>query len=424
MLERKDLKLLPDKQRVLLQFFYPGNEKRVKNIIDRVCQVHEEHAEKLLDKVIKDFSGRHRNFLKELENNYKLVEKFIPEGITVSSKQKLLIGSYFSKEYSIESASLFNPSIVLFDPVKATGEVSSNDNAKFVMSLRSTGEGHISSVSFRTGTISSDYQIKMDKSTRFVTSGQKASSSSSDLESFYEVKFDPSVPVSERVLFPLSKYESNGMEDARFVNFYNDDGTNTYYATYTGYDGRNIYIHLIETLDFTHFKINLLKGDAAKDKGMALFPRKINGSFTMISRQDGENLYIMQSPNIYEWNNMQLLKTPELSWEFVQIGNCGSPIETDQGWILLTHAVGPMRTYVISALLLDKDNPSKIIGYLTEPLISPNQEEREGYVPNVLYSCGSLVFKDMLLIPYAMSDSASGFSTIALKELLGKFIRL
>lgn len=414
------IRLLPDKTKVLLQFFYPGSEKRVKSIIERISALKEDEAEKLLDGVITDFSGRHRNFTKELENNFKLVEKFIPEGLHISSKQKLLIGAYFSKEYSIESAALFNPSIVLH-PEQAG---SNGGSEKFVMSLRSTGEGHISSISFRTGILTPDFQIKFDPASRFVSSGLKASSSTADTDTFYEIKFDSSIPLNERVLFPVSRYESHGMEDARFVRFINDDGSAIYYATYTAYDGRNINIQLIETIDFTDFRINILKGKGIKDKGMALFPRKVNGLYTMISRQDGENLYIMQSDNIFEWNDMHLLKAPMLSWEFVQLGNCGSPLETEEGWVLLTHAVGPMRTYVMSALLLDKDNPSKIIGYLPEPLLSPNDDEREGYVPNVIYSCGSMIFNDALIIPYAMSDSATSVAVMPVKELMKKFIRL
>lgn len=420
MLQRKDIRLLPDKNRVLLQFFYPGSEKRVKNIIERISALSDEAAEKLLDKVIAEFSGRHRNFLKEIENNFKLVEKYIHKGTMITSKHKLLIGSYFSKEYSIESASLFNPSIVLFPH-----DIKSNDqSAGFIMSLRSTGEGHISSITFRSGTIEKSGQIKLDAATRFITAGEKVSSAASDMENFYQIKFDRGVPVSERVLFPVTKYESNGMEDARFVRFINDDSSVVYYATYTAYDGRSISIHLIETTDFQDFRINRLKGDAVKDKGMALFPRKTDGLYTIISRQDGENLYIMQSENIYQWDKMQLLKIPELSWEFVQLGNCGSPLETDEGWILLTHGVGPVRTYVMSALLLDKSDPSKVTGYLPEPLISPNEDEREGYVPNVIYSCGSVIFNDQLIIPYAMSDSATSFAAIEVKDLLGRMIRM
>jgi len=239
-------------------------------------------------------------------------------------------------------------------------------------------------------------------------------------KSNYELQFKLDQELSEKIIFPASPNDSNGIEDARFVRFVDDDGSVTYYATYTAYNGHNILPQIIETKDFLTFKMITLNGEFSKNKGMALFPRKIDGKYMMISRVDGENLYLMSSDNLHFWQKAELIKEPESSWEFVQIGNCGSPVETDQGWVLLTHGVGPMREYSIGVILLDIENPAKIIGNMSEPLIVCNQEEREGYVPNVVYSCGSIIHKDNLIIPYAMSDTCSGIATVSLSELLNK----
>jgi predicted GH43/DUF377 family glycosyl hydrolase len=237
-------------------------------------------------------------------------------------------------------------------------------------------------------------------------------------QSNYDVEFAPDSRLSERVLFPATPSQSNGIEDARFVLFQNDDGAKTYYATYTAYDGKMILPQFIETADFLHFKFITLNGPAVENKGMALFPRKINGHYAMLGRQDYENLYLMYSDNLHFWNETQLIIEPEFPWEFIQMGNCGSPIETEAGWLVLSHGVGAMRKYCIGAFLLDLNDPSKVIGRLREPLIKPNENEREGYVPNVVYSCGSLVFSGRLILPYAMSDSATTFATVSLDELL------
>jgi predicted GH43/DUF377 family glycosyl hydrolase len=238
----------------------------------------------------------------------------------------------------------------------------------------------------------------------------------------YEAEFEPSVPLSERVLFPLSPSEQNGIEDARFVLFTDDDGRKKYYATYTAYDGKAILPQLIETEDFVHFKMATLNGSAAVNKGMAMFPRKINGRYAMVSRQDSENLFLMYSDNIHFWNEIIPLMKPSYPWEFVQIGTCGAPIETKEGWLLLTHGVGLFRQYSIGAILLDKENPSKILGRLREPLITWTENTRSGYVPNVVYTCGALPHKDMLVVPYAMSDQQITISLISLSLLLEKLL--
>ncbi|MFQ5769615.1 MAG: glycoside hydrolase family 130 protein, partial [bacterium] len=347
--------------------------------------------------------------------------------------------------------------------------------------LRATGEGHISSITFRSGIIDSKNTITMDKPTKFVTlpeilpnptyekalfekkllelglaneftekvmggldefftleklreciryallqsrrkieHSETAQGIISLAQSNYELAYSQDQHLSERIIFPSTPAEMNGIEDARFVGFQDDDGTKTYYATYTAYDGKVILPQLLQTNDFVHFKINTLNGPEVQNKGMGLFPRKINGLYVMLSRQDNENIYLMFSEQIHFWYTKKILIKPTYSWEFVQLGNCGSPIETEAGWIVLTHGVGPMRKYAIGAILLDLDDPSRVIGRLREPLLSPNENEREGYVPNVVYSCGGLIHCNELIIPYAMSDYASSFASVNLDELLNE----
>ena len=234
----------------------------------------------------------------------------------------------------------------------------------------------------------------------------------------FEVQFQPEQPLSARILFPATPTQRNGIEDARFVCFLNDDGTRTYYATFTAYDGRVVMPELVETSDFLRFRFVTLNGPAAKNKGMALFPRKIKGRYAMLSRQDKEDICLMFSDNVHFWNEFKVILEPAFPWELIQLGNCGSPIETDAGWLVLSHGVGPMREYSIGAFLLDRDDPSKVLGRLREPLLKPNQSEREGYVPNVVYTCGALLHRGQLIIPYGMADHATGFATVEVRQLL------
>jgi predicted GH43/DUF377 family glycosyl hydrolase len=380
----------------------------------------EEKAALLLDVVNEKFAHRHQEFEKRLHDNYVLVEKYV--GRPISREKELLMGAYFSKEYSIDSAALFNPSIVPHPNQTGLqyGEL------RFILSLRAVSEGHVSSVEFLTGTISEALDIKFDEIPRFAVPPAKRDTrppltqkvAGEILDSNYDIEFSGHEKLSERVIFPYSKTESNGIEDVRLVKFMNDDGSYVYYGTFTAYDGYRILSELLETNDFKKFKIRTLMGNGAKDKGMALFPEKIDGKYWMISRQDGENIFTMSSNNIYEWDNPVLLREPEYDWEFVQLGNCGSPVKTSEGWLVLTHSVGPMRTYVMSALLLDLKNPAKVIGHLKDPLLVPDENERDGYVPNVVYSCGSMLYNKTLIIPYAMSDSASCFAHVQLEDLL------
>ncbi|MGE5401105.1 MAG: glycoside hydrolase family 130 protein [Ignavibacteriales bacterium] len=417
MTKLQDIRLTPDPSKVLMQFFFPGNERRVSNILERIYGLSEKRAKILLQDVIESFSDRHRNIRKSFESNFRNIKKYIAEDLPLSAVKKMLIGAYFSKEYSIESAALFNPSIVLHP------EQDKNTGTKFILSLRATGEGHISSIEFRTGIVDKKGEIRLEPASSFASSGM-VSNDGRNLDEGYEIKFDRRIPLSERVLFPASDSESHGMEDARMVRFQDEDSSAVYYGTYTAYNGRNTSIRMVETKDFINFKITSLKGKAVKDKGMALFPRKVNGKYMMISRQDGENLFFMQSDDIYTWDKMKLLRMPFNDWEFIQVGNCGSPIETEAGWILLTHGVGPVRTYVISAILLDLKDPSRVIAYLPDPIITASEQERNGYVPNVVYSCGSILHNGRLIVPYAMADSASGIAVYEVDELLKRFVKI
>ena len=439
--------------------------------MSRILALPEEQIGSLLSEVTAEFSKRHDQICQLFLDRYNDVCPLLPIEDEISDRRRLLIGSYFLAEYSLESAALFNPSIIPH-PDQTNLPAGS---LRFVLSLRATGEGHISSITFRTGIIHADQQIEVETPASFLTEprqiphlvyekalferklfelhldgdltrrvmGRLSDSfaleelrSSLDAEtdkeawqttaqgiwllalSNYEVRFQPDQPLSERILFPATPSQRNGIEDARFVHFQNDDGNCVYYATFTAFDGKVIMPELLETSDFLSFRFITLNGPAAENKGMALFPRKVNGRFAMLSRQDNENIYLMFSDNIHFWYERQLLLKPTFPWELVQLGNCGSPIETHAGWLVLSHGVGPMRKYCIGAFLLDLDDPSKVLGRLREPFLTPNENEREGYVPNVVYTCGALLHQGDLVIPYGLADHATGFATVPLKDLL------
>ena len=471
--------LKPDQSRVLLRPFTPGEPERMGRIIARIMSLPEDQVGLLVDEVSAEFSQRHGQIRELFLERFEQVRELLLTDEGLSEQRRLLIGSYFLAEYSLESAALFNPSIVPHPDQTGlpTGSL------RFILSLRATGEGHISSITFRTGIIHPDHRIEVLTPTGFLTeprqipnplyekalfarkllelgltgeftrrvmhrlgesfalAGLRASLEAEVKQSFlsdgmthedhnaaqgiwmlarsnYEVQFQPEQRLSERILFPANPSQSNGIEDARFAHFKNDDGAYVYYATYTAYDGQVIMPQLVETSDFLLFRFITLNGPAAENKGMALFPRKINGLYAMLSRQDNENIYLMFSDNVHFWYERKLLLNPTFPWELVQIGNCGSPIETEAGWLVLGHGVGPMRTYCIGAFLLDRDDPSKVIGRLREPLLKPNEDEREGYVPNVVYTCGALVHNGELIIPYGLADHATGFATVPLDEVL------
>ena len=354
------------------------------------------------------FSSRHLNFDQRLIKHFEQLETLLGKNIETSNEGKRLLGAYVTKEYSIEGAALFNPSIVPhFDQ-------SEPDKTRFILSFRPVGEEHISSLRFGTGTIDSNNVIQINRQ-NYVTSG-KSSFPSADSKEDYDVTFENAIPLEDRLIWPCAPSETKGIEDVRLVRL--TAGPAKYIGTYTAYDGINIKSKLLETDDFKQFKIRELKGKAVQDKGMAFFPRKISGRYYVISRQGSESLSIMHSESLYDWETFYPLQSPESSWEFVQMGNCGSPIETDEGWLLLTHGVGPMREYALGAMLLDLDNPSKVISMLKEPFMRPLENEREGYVPNVLYTCGWMQHNAHIVIPYAMSDAACSFALVETEELI------
>lgn len=464
--------------RVITRPYLPSGEERIRKIIKRVLSLDENEACTILETVLQDFSHRHRYFRESLGRNFELVAGFVPDVDQVSKQRRLLIGAYFTAEYSVEAAALFNPSIVQVPNQEADPEGS----CRFVMSFRATGEGHISSIEFRSGIIDTNNDIYFDPLSDYVDTPEIHPNPSYDRHQFrlklqemgasnqvtqwllseladkftfndlqgkitelrsvdhftqqekadgidmamwlaqsnYQIFFQKDRPVSERVIFPVSESERKGIEDARFVRFVDDEGMVIYYATYTAYNGETILPHLIQTCDFLSFKITTLNGIQAQDKGMALFPRKIRGKYTMLSRQGGENNMIMFSDNLYFWEKAQILQKPAFPYEFIQMGNCGSPIETPEGWLVVTHGVGPLRTYSLGIELLDLEDPTRIISRIDEPILVPNEHDREGYVPNVVYSCGALIYQDELIIPYASGDQRCGIATLQVPQLMAR----
>ena len=381
--------------------------------MDRVLGLEPGAAVQQLTEVLENFEGRHRNLMAIFEARASEMESALEPHASLNKTQRCLIGAYFLHEYSFESSALFNPSIVRHPDQSGAPE----DGFRFVLSLRAVGEGHISSLTFRSGTIGPDGSVTVDPTARLaaVPKITKRTLRSSGEE--IELTFRGDDDLSERVIFPVTDSQSNGIEDARFVEF-NDGGQRKYYATYTAYSGRAIRSELLETTDFKSFRMTPLAGSAARNKGMALFPRKIGGRYTMIARQDNENLYLIYSDDLYTWDGGRAILQPEYPWEFVQIGSCGSPIELDEGWLLLTHGVGPVRKYSIGAVLLDKTDPSQVLARSREPLVYPEPAEREGYVPNVVYTCGAMRHRDLIILPYAVADNFSTFATIKIADLI------
>ena len=421
-LNRQALYLRPDPTRVIVRPFKPATEPRDLNptdktranhIVDRVLALGAEAAANQLAEVLENFQGRHRNLLETFEARADEMEQAFATHGAFSKIQRQLIGAYFLNEYSFEASALFNPSIVPHHDQSGAPK----GGLRFILSLRATGEGHVSSLTFRSGTLAADGSLTVDPTARLASSPRICHRGSTPDGDHVELAFKPEEELSERVIFPVTESQSNGIEDARFVEF-SDGDRKTYYATYTAYSGRAIRSELIETSDFTSFRLTPLRGAAARNKGMALFPRKIDGKYAMIARQDNENLYLIYSEDLYTWDGGQAILKPAFPWEFVQIGNCGSPIELDEGWLLLTHGVGPVRKYSIGAALLDKSDPSKVLARSREPLLRPEPSEREGYVPNVVYTCGAMRHADQIILPYAVSDTFSNFATIKISTLL------
>jgi predicted GH43/DUF377 family glycosyl hydrolase len=421
-LHRQALYLRPDPARVIVRPFKPATEPRDFNLTDktranhivtRILALEAKAAASMLADVLENFQGRHRNLLETFELRADEMEVALTRHDSFSEIQRQLLGAYFLNEYSFEASALFNPSIVPHPDQSGTPA----GGLRFILSLRAVGEGHVSSLTFRSGSIAADGSLAVDPTTRLASSPKIGYRVDGPLGEEVELIFNEDLDISERVIFPVTEHQSQGIEDARFVEF-SDGGRKTYYATYTAYTGRAIRSELLETNDFLSFRMTPLQGTAARNKGMALFPRRIDGKYAMIARQDNENLYLIYSDNLYRWDGGQAILKPQFPWEFVQIGNCGSPIELDEGWLLLTHGVGPVRKYSIGAALLDKNNPAKVLARSVEPLLRPEPSEREGYVPNVVYTCGAMRHNDQIILPYAISDTYSNFATIEIAALM------
>ena len=475
--QRKNLNFLPDSSRVVARYFMNG-DLRTRNLLFRIFLMTEAQVRESLEQTLREFANRHRNisrvFLKHCENIRGIIESMGINFNSISEEQKMLIGSYCTMEFSLESAAFFNPSMIEdFDQLYLR-----KGETRVIISFRATGEGHISSLVFRRGILDADNNLRLSKigdsidkaeiyrkqlydKPQFIkrlkemrideqytkgimdslpdpfeyyvlkntvsnlmkdpdlSAGQRIALEEITwlIESFYDIQFHKDSDLTERVIFPISDSESNGIEDARFVRFEEEDGSMTVYATYTAYNGHTILPKLISTKDFYTFRIMPLRGSGAQGKNLALFPKKINGKYAMLSRVDGVNNYLMYSDRTAVWDNPQLIQEPKFTWEFTQIGNCGSPLWTENGWLVITHGVGPMRRYSIGASLFDLDDPSKEIGRLEEPLLMPLEEERNGYVPNVVYSCGSMIHNGFLILPYAVSDYSSTYAVVDMEEL-------
>ncbi len=513
---RKKFTFSPDSSRVIARFLYL-NDERSADIIRKVLAMPKKEVSIAMSQLLRGYSRRHRNISRIFDKHFAklapIFDKIEVNEEDLSAAQKTLIGSYFTMEYSIESAAFFNPSIIE-DPDQS--EIGT-DEKRVIFSFRATGEGHISSIVFRSGILDKNNNLTIDPVGKMLAEADVIKRNSYEKKAFrekldemqshgniispaildkhdekpdqgnvippvvldmqsetpdhknvvspafildklgdnftygdlmrnieiakkgsdltedqvkiinqmmwlasshYEIYFSIDSAISERVIFPISATEQGGIEDARFVKFTDEKGEITYYATYTAYDGMNILPKLIKTTDFYNFQILPINGEVARNKGMALFPRKINGKYAMLCRIDGVNNYIAYSDSINIWHEAKIIQEPKYPWELVQIGNAGSPIETEDGWLVITHAVGSMREYTLGASLYELENPEKEIGRLRSPLMVPNEFEREGYVPNVIYSCGSIVHNNNLIIPYAMSDHSSTYATVDLRELL------
>jgi predicted GH43/DUF377 family glycosyl hydrolase len=485
-IKRSQHRLLPDVRRVLAKPYYPpgadtqlGGPSRIELLIARIMAVPEAQLKLLNTEILQHFEERHHGFSETLERHFDLVSDQVSEGAKVSSERRRLVGAYFTHEYSIEAAALCNPSIVLAPDQRGLA----NGAKRFIMSLRAVGEGHLSSIEFRSGVLDAAGGISIDAPGTHVEAGRRSALDHFDKKRFstklrdlgavnelssnvlarlgdsftseqleaalvalagngtppamlfetvkvirllassnYVTTFPADSDLAERVIFPAGPNESHGMEDARFVRFIGPNASVKYFATYTACDGFAIVPQLIQTEDFVRFDVSTLHGTAAQNKGMALFPRAIDGKYAMLSRKDAENLHLSVSDDMHHWDDATELYRPQNAWELQEIGNCGSPIETDAGWLVLTHGVGPMRRHAIGALLLDLEHPQRVIGYLKRPLLEPDEDEREGYSPNVLYTCGAIVHAGQLIIPYGFSDSGVAIAQLAQSELLAALL--
>lgn len=481
---RTDVRFLPDSSRVIARLFVPGDQifpdgrSRIELIVDRILAMPDDELASTLEASYQGFADRHADLSGTLEGNFGAVADRIALPAEISQKRRQLIGAYFTHEYSIESAALGNPSLV---PAPDQSGLDPGEQ-RFVMSLRAVGEGHVSSIEFRSGVIDANLNVRIDEPSGYAATGSRRApvydkhvysaklaelgtsneisglildplpphftcdqldAAVLDLDrqgvdrsmscqtvctirslaaSNYELTFAEESELAERVIFPAGPNESHGMEDARFVRFTHDDGSVHYYATYTAFDGFQILPQLIETRDFVSFRIATLTGKCSHNKGIALFPRMVDGRYAALCRHDNESNYLMLSDEVRSWHRTERIQIPRRPWELVQIGNCGSPLETEAGWLVITHGVGPLRQYALGAILLDAEDPCRVLGHLDEPLLLPIEDERDGYVPNVVYSCGSMIHAGQLVLPYGFSDVGARVAMLALDDVLTRLV--
>ena len=419
-----DLHLRPDPSRTVIKPFsvdYPEAFRdtvhpRMRTVVERVLSLDEPTRRGEREAVVAALGERHRNVETMLNRRFEEVSGCLPEKVAATPDQQLLIGAYLSAEYAFEAAALFNPSIVM----RMNQDGAPADGLNIILSLRGIGEGHVSSVTFRTGRWSASAGFSIDDPSPWVTSprieGPDASGQAGTTRVICEGSQDP----SESVLFPVTASQRQGIEDLRMVRFTDEDGAPSFLGTYTAFDGRNARCELFRGTGINTFEMTALKGSVPASKGMALFPRHVDGRFAMIGRQDNENLWLIASDDITTWNGGARLVGPRYPWEFIQMGNCGSPIELDEGWLLITHGVGMMRNYCMGACLLDKADPGKLLVRTPEPILRPSPSDRGGYVPNVVYSCGAIVHDRTLLLPFGVADNFASFASCSVDELLGR----
>ena len=448
LVQRIDMEIRCDPARVISRAFDPGQEgliqglSRAQSVIKRLMSFSDEQVSEILAHTLAAYATRHDDLRAHFRRNYQLVTHGDPLVHPELTQDRVeLIGAYFTQEYAIEGAALFNPSIVPA-PDQSGCEPG---QLRFIMSLRAVGEGHLSSIEFRSGLLTADNQVLLDSASPHLSTGERSEVPSNWgfhetppgagegereypalppdaaitlVAASHEVSFAPTSTLSERVLFPGGGAESHGLEDARMVRFVEDDGNVVYYGTYTAYDGAHVAPYVFRTADFLKFDMRPMLGDAAKNKGMALFPRRIHDRLWCLSRWDRESISIAHFEDGRGWTHAQSIQAPSEPWDLVQMGICSSPIELPEGWLVLTHGVGPMRSYALGAMLLDLDDPTKLIGALATPLLVPAEAEREGYVPNVVYSCGALVHGGLLVLPYGCSDDLVRFAFVDLAGLI------
>lgn len=480
---RVDLTMAPDDRRVIIKLFVPGEDaqlaqSRASSLIERITRLPDHEITRLLDEVLARFGGRHHDILSTFQHHFDLVHHRVPDDIELSPSARTLIGAYFSHEFSVEAAALCNPSMVPHPDQSGCepGEL------RVAISLRQIGEGHISSIGFASAVVGPDTAFRLEERGGPLVIGQRtgarhrrdllsAGLAEEDIDnelaatvlsalperyddeefedvlghlpsellarattqetleairrivaSDYAITFPATVPLHQRVLWPAAPAESNGMEDARFVQVTEADGRVSFHATYTAYDGRHIGGRMLGTRDLRHFEVTALRGPAARNKGMALFPRQVGGRQLALCRSDGETLGLSTLDDKNRWQDAVPLLVPHRGWELIQVGNCGSPLETEAGWLVLTHGVGPMRRYAIGAMLLDLHHPERVIADLPGGLLEPDETEREGYVPNVVYSCGGLIHEGRLWLPYGASDVRVGFASICVDQLISQLV--